>query len=456
MPKLILMNVGTEQMLGGEFTAQQRSIATKAGWRQLWFAQRGDVIVAPSAPGSAWLQYIGSINEFDADAVSIIEIDEVDGAHEVLSEDRLLSSALLERVHSRIGDGKGWSIMAGYYSAAVVEFADLLGVEPPPGAALAGERGTDLFNRKSHFRRLAAGIGLPVPAGSVALDAATLERAIRRHIGQTGTAIVKQDNNVFGLGNVAVTTRPPDLPLAGVRDVIEVGDDVSTVAESLWAAMSGRWSPDVVVESYHQAAHIMYAEYEIGPEGVPRLLNMGTLRMAADPNSDTKAQVWLGLEIPARLPPFAAATMAAESSRLATRAASLGFRGLVNIDAILTETGQVLFNEVNGRWGGNSILHTLSAHLLGASYADRACVTSRRNIAAVPLPQALEALRAHGLAWVPGGTEGVLVLAIDETFSNTMECLIAAPSWGRVHELETRLLAVMASVAPVPAPAENS
>lgn len=446
MPKIVLMNAGTEQMLGGEFTCAQRMLAAKAGWRQMWFAGHGDVVVTPSALHGDWMQYIGTINGFDVASISVIELDETGDVHEVLSDHMLTSSALLERVRIHIGEAEDWTIMAAYYSAGVVEFAARLGLSAPPGSALAGQRGTDLFNRKSHFRQLAAGIRLPIPEGAIALDAATLEQALRRYVTPTGTAIVKQDDNVLGLGNVAVTTKALREPLAGVVDVLEVRDNWSDVAESLWTSISRGRSSRVVVETYHQASHLMYAEYRIESDGVPRLLNMGTLRMVASTDANARELVWQGLELPARLPAFAAATMAAESCRLATLAASMGFRGLVNIDAMLTEDGDVLFNEVNGRWGGNSILHTLATHLLGDGYADRACVSSRRNIEAAPLDQVLGALRRSGLALEPGKTEGVLVLAIDLTFSNAMECLILGATWDRVHELETRLLAEMAKL----------
>lgn len=445
MPKVIIMNAGTEQMLGGEFTSGQRLLATKAGWRQLWFAEQGDLIVMPASAGREWLEYVGSLKGFDPASVTVITLDGRDGQHEVLSDEQLLSPALIERVKAHLGRGDAWGVNACYDSAGVVDFAAELGISPPPGCAFAGQRGVDLFNRKSHFRQLAAGIGLPLAEGSIVFDTATLDRALRRHIQATGTAIVKQDNNVFGLGNVAVT-RARDKPLAGVREVIEVGGDWPEMVSSLWRSMSSRWSPQLVVESYHPARHIMYVEHAIDADGHPRFLDMGTLRMVPSSNPAARELVWMGLDIPAPLPPFAAARMVAESTRLAVLAAGLGYRGLMNIDALVTEGGDLLFNEVNGRWGGCSILHTMATRLLGPGYADRACVSSRRNIDAVPLGEALKALRASGLAFAPGGREGVVILTIDETFTSTMECLILGETWDRIREIEAALLIEVARV----------
>jgi len=42
--------------------------------------------------------------------------------------------------------------------------------------------------------------------------------------------------------------------------------------------------------------------------------------------------------------------------------------------------------------------------------------------------------------------DGVLVLAIDLTFSSSMECLIVGATWDRVHDLETRLLTEIANL----------
>src|SRR5262249_6049106 len=161
--------------------------------------------------------------------LTFITLGERDGLHEAVSDEQLLSPALIEKLKSCIGEGAGWTVSALYYSAGVVELAALLKIPPPAGNALAAQRGIDLFNRKSHFRQLAAGIGLPLPEGSVVYDAVTLERALRRHIVTTGTVIVKQDNNVFGMGNIAVTTGRAE-PLAGVRDVLEVRENWSELA----------------------------------------------------------------------------------------------------------------------------------------------------------------------------------------------------------------------------------
>lgn len=443
MPKLVIMNAGTEQMLGAEFGRGQRLLATKAGWRQLWFAEEGDLIVMPSPVSAEWLRYVGSINGFDAASLTVLTLAERDGLHEVLSDQQLLAPALVEQMRARVSTGAGWSISTCYYSAGVVELAARLGIAAPAGSAVAAQCGIDLFNRKTHFRQLAAGIGLPIPEGSVAYDVATLVQSLRRHIQQTGTAIVKQDNNVLGLGNIAVTTGRPN-PLAGVTDVIEARDDWSALAERLWNTMSSRACPQLVVESYHLASHIMYVEFLVDASGVPRFLDSGTLRMEPSSDPTTKELMWMGLDIPAPLPVGAAATLVSEATRLAMLAASMGYRGLINIDAIRTEAGNVLFNEVNGRWGGCSILHMLATRLLGTGYADRACVSSRRNIAAPPLEQALKVLRASGLALEPGRREGALILAIDELFSSSMECLIVADTWPRLREIEATLLAEIA------------
>jgi hypothetical protein len=141
-------------------------------------------------------------------------------------------------------------------------------------------------------------------------------------------------------------------PLPGIRESLQLtNSNLTEISESIWLAMTGRWSQQLVVETNHAASYMLYLEYFIGDDGRPRFLNNGLVRLAPDDDPKAKQLVWLGLDLPAALPSFSAGTVIAESCRLASVAADLGYRGFVNIDAIVTDGGTVVFNEINARWG---------------------------------------------------------------------------------------------------------
>lgn len=183
------------------------------------------------------------------------------------------------------------------------------------------------------------------------------------------------------------------------------------LATEVWEALTDWWSHGLVVESYHGASHQFYVEYVIGDDGVPRFLDSGTIRLRPDSDPEAAELVWVGLDIPAELPPFLTAQALTFSTRLATPVAQLGYRGHLNIDAIATDTGEIVFNEVNARWGGSLVAHDICARLPGERYADRHVASTVRDVQPAPLDDVLRILREHGLHVDRATREGVLVLA---------------------------------------------
>jgi hypothetical protein len=213
------------------------------------------------------------------------------------------------------------------------------------------------------------------------------------------------------------------------------------MALELWRDLTNDWSHSLVVESYHVASHRFYFEYLIDDAGLVWFLNSGTIRLRPDSNPEATCLVWTGLDIPAELPSTSFANAISLSTRLATSAADMGYRGYINIDAIIAEgTNELIFNEVNARWGGCSVLHCVGERLLGRRYADNHVLSSVRNIQAPPLTEVLRILHEKNLQFMPDRKEGVLILACDEFLTNTMECLLIAPDFDRVRIIEQLLM----------------
>ena len=351
MPKLIIMNNCTEQMLGKNITSKEGSFAAKAAWRNAWLADISDIIVTPVSFSEGFLPYIGNLLSFDHTLISLICGNDAGSESPILTDEVLLSPMFMERIRSQAEQiGSLLRIMPAFYTQGVAELASILGIDDSIGRRFAAQRGTDLLNRKTHFRRFAVGIGLPVAAGSIVDTPDQLEAAIRLHLNPTGIAIVKRDCSAGGLGNVAVTIgRSHALP--GCRETRQMSQQPNLLAADLWEDLQDSSAHELVVETYHSAAHMFYLEYVVPEDGIPVFLTCGSikLRSASDPNA--KELIWVGLEIPAELPdPWLHQAMV-HGNRLAQFASGLGYRGYLNIDAIVTDGGELIFNEVNGALG---------------------------------------------------------------------------------------------------------
>lgn len=434
MPKIIAVNVGTEHAL--EHEPGGAHPFASAAWRSAWFAEAGDVLLSPVPIPDAFLRYVGETLGFDAQTVSVI------ARHQPLTDEVLRSEALVEELRAATVGRGPWSMMPCFATAAVAELASRIGID---GSALrfAAQGGCELLNRKSHFRRLAVGADLPLASGSIAHSPTELARAIRAHLPRTGTVIVKKDDAAGGMGNVTVTTGPTT-PRPGSSETRSADEGIEPIAAELWERLTDPRSRVLVVESYYAAAHMFYFELSIDDRGCPRFLDSGTIRLRVDPDPLAGALVWVGLDIPAAIPSFSLCRALSTSMQLVMLAAHAGYRGYLNIDAIVTDEGEVVFNEVNGRWGGGLVLHAVAARLLGERYADAHCLSSLRDVCSPPRHEAVQRLRERGLHFERASQEGAIVLACDESRAGTMEYLLIGSSWPRVRELESRVRAALA------------
>ncbi|MEU3711053.1 peptide ligase PGM1-related protein [Streptomyces catenulae] len=414
--RILVLNVGTA--------------AARAIHRQLWMIDEGDVVVSPIAVDETFLRYVCGALGIDPDAVRLVV--HPDG----LTDPALVAPGLVARLRAAVGDADAYLAPAAH-TEGVAALAGLLGLPLGPGLRFAAQRGPVLLNRKSHFRQLAVGAGLPVPDGSVVTGARALTDAVARHLPRTGTVVVKRDDDLGGQGNIAVTLGPTD-PLPGVARTLSAADP-RAAAESLWAELTDADNRLLVVESYHPATHSFYTEYLIAEDGGVTFLNSGGIRRCPDPDPDAEELVWVGLELPAELPPGAASRALTAAARMVALAAAVGYRGHINVDAILTTEGEVLFNEVNARWGGSLALHTLGTRLLGPNYADHHVISGLRDITPLPVAEALRVLDATGLAFSAGSGEGVVLVGCDPRLGAPLECVAIAPSRARARQIEDRL-----------------
>ncbi|QOG21012.1 peptide ligase PGM1-related protein [Bradyrhizobium sp. SEMIA] len=435
MPRILIMNAGTAQMSGSDLTPAQLSLAANSAYRSAWFAHEGDLIVSPVVIPADLLSFIGATLNFDASSLCLL-VPQGGSQSSVLDDCTLLSKTVVERINRHIRQKSTWRLNPCYSTEGVARLADMLGI-PQTGNDFALQRGPDLLNRKSHFRQLATSVALPLPNGSITTDSNELFRAVTSLRTATGSVIVKLDNGAGGVGNVILTGNESD-PLPGARDTRRI-PWTSFDPDALWSEMTTASCKTLVVESYHLATSLFYLEYEIEDDGSIVFMSSGNIRLRKSADRSERALIWTGLELPSDLRNEQWLTAQAHAYRFVALARNLGYRGMLNIDAIFADDGRLLFNEANGRWGGGSVLHTIAVRLLGFDYSGCNVLLSVRNVRSGSLQIAHDRLVKEGFLFDRTRKEGVIPLAADPE-AGTVECLVIARDRAAARDLQYHLL----------------
>jgi hypothetical protein len=130
MPKILIMNAGTEQMSGAHLTDVHRSLAAKSAWRSVWFAEEGDLIISPVSIQSELLAYLGETLKFDSSTISVI-VPEILQTGAILSDVDLLSNRLIETIRVQVLEPSRWIIAPCYFTEGAANLAAALGISQP-------------------------------------------------------------------------------------------------------------------------------------------------------------------------------------------------------------------------------------------------------------------------------------------------------------------------------------
>ncbi|MEY9463457.1 hypothetical protein ABH973_003870 [Bradyrhizobium ottawaense] len=434
MPRILIMNAGTPQMSGAHLTKAQLSLAASSAFRSAWFAQEGDLIVSPVVIPADLLSFIGATLDFDASSLRLLV--PTSRQPTILDDCALLSETVVARIKRHIRQQSTWRLYPCYFTEGVAHLAAKLSI-PKIGDDFALQRGPDLLNRKSHFRQLGTSVALPMPQGCVATDPNGLLKAVTSLKSETGRVIVKLDNGAGGVGNIILTSSKSD-PLPGARDTRWISRR-SLDPNALYSEITTASCKTLVVESYHLARSLFYLEYAIQDDASIAFINSGNIRLHKSTDRAERALIWTGLELPSDLENEQWLTAQEHAYRFVALARDLGYRGMINIDAIFAKDGRLLFNEANGRWGGGSVLHNIAIRLLGPDYASRNVILSVRNVRSPSFQAAHDRFFKEGLLFDRTRKTGVIPLAADEK-AGMVECVVIAADRAAAHDQQYRLL----------------
>ncbi|BBH54556.1 hypothetical protein [Fluviispira sanaruensis] len=439
MPKLIVLNISTEQMMGGVINPEFLIRALKRPDRNSWLADEDDIIVASSQISSEFLNYVSENYGYSNNKIKVITPKKSSSNPQILSDEVLLSDDIINSLKSEMCIEKKWNLCACYQTSGLIELCRKLNIDMPSGFEFIEQKGPDLFNRKSHFRRIAAGINLSIPKGFVVSNPLSLASSINNLIDETGILIIKQDRGGGGMGNLALT-KTKDRQLPGVSKVIPFDLSIEEHAEKIWSELTDSWNNELVIECYHKSSVALYCEYFIDSNGQPSFLSNGSIRVEKDQSNPLGEMKWIGLEIPAILPLSTNLKVVSEATRLANQMGQIGYRGYVNIDMIVTLDNEYIFNEINARWGGGTAMHFIGNKLLGKNYMNEYYLSSLREVPSKSFQEALHILKSNDLKFNMQRKTGVIILRPSIYLDNSIECLIIEKSIEKVRAIENKIL----------------
>jgi hypothetical protein len=405
--------------------------------RMLWSAGEGDVVIFPGRVSDAWVSYVSELLGL-ASPPTVLSLREYPGDGWYPGERPELAADLL----GRIADGGPWHLECYIHDRDIASWERLLGLGSPDSSRFA--QGTaELVNSKSVFRSMATAFGIPVAEGRVVDRGPELTDAVFELLRHTGAVIVKQDVNAGGDGNILLTTARGGKE-AGAHYVVHLASaDRAAVVSALEpfgltqtpVLPAGARPAHSVIEVYYESVRELSADMTVPRSGVPTLMSYSDLRMA---------ETWKGSVYPPQdLSPRLHARLGAYMQQVAIAAQRLGYYGPMNIDAILTATGELLFNEFNGRVGGTTGIDAIGRRLLGQDYLDHYVLASRIDVAAPGCAILAKALDEQGLLFRPGSKRGVVIYNDTTEETGTIEYVVAGPDWEATSRTEEQLAAVL-------------
>ncbi len=409
--------------------------------RMLWSVDEGDIVILPGSISDAWRSYVAELLGL-ASPPTVLSLRDYPGDGWYPGERPELVEDLRGLMAGTDDAADPWRLESYIHDRDIACWERLFGIGVADSERFA--QGTaELVNSKSVFRSMATACGIPVAEGRVVDRGPELVDGVSELLARTGAVIVKQDVNAGGDGNILLTTVEGGKE-AGAHYVVHLAaTDRATVTSALEPfgltavpdLPAGASPAHSVIEVYHESVRELSADMSVPRTGAPTLMSYSDLRMA---------ETWKGSVYPPQnLTPRLHAHLGAYMQQVAIVAQQLGYHGPMNIDAIVTTSGELLFNEFNGRVGGTTGIDTIGRRLLGEDYLDHHVLTSQIDVPAPACDVLAKALDVQGLLFKRGADHGVVIYNDTTEDTGTVEYVVVGRGWLETSRDEEQLRRVL-------------
>jgi hypothetical protein len=315
--------------------------------RVFWFCSEGDVVVLSDAPDADFVSHVTGLLQVNSDRLTIL----VNPSHKygglLFDPAGLSSPELVAQLKPLVANCT--EILSLWPSAEIVDLAYRLGIPHAiQGKGFLCQNGDAFANSKCTFRALAAGAGVPIPHGFVCRSIDSFSMSLRSFIAEDEPVMIKQDHNFAGAGNYILW--PSGRSGAGTAGAANARcislDELDELIPELWNWASGGDRHPVVVEAFKHAWQTVYFEFLATDAGVV-FQEMGRLEY----ESGQLLREHTPVDPAGSMPNVERWKRCAQI--LADTYHSIGYRGYMSADAIVSADGDVLFTEMNARIGGS-------------------------------------------------------------------------------------------------------
>lgn len=435
--KIIVGNSRTEEMAGDLATLNsddsERLIGAWGAQRVLWFAEDGDVLVLPWHPPAEYLAYVTGVTGTDPASLTVLVPPPGELGVDLLTPDRILAPALIGDVRKATAARTVHRVLTCYDDQTIVAFAQAAGVSHAlHGHAFTAQGGVAIVNSKAAFRAIATGAGISIAPGVVTSkrEHATL---VAEDIFRSGHPVmVKQEFNSGGFGN-SILSPVAGVIAAGAHDVtVMSAAELAAHFRDSWETLTSGGHTRVVIERYFTDCVTVYAEFDVQDDAVV-LSGLGQIVMQP---------VAAGEIVPPQDASHDAVSEVATGGRhLCEVLRTIGYRGYVSADAIVTPEGNVFFTETNGRVTGSTHLHiTIRKRILDRQNHGHRVLIESEGWPVSSYLAAVEALSSSGLGYREETGIGVLMTANYVPVDGTVMYCVVGGTYEEARSIEASLL----------------
>jgi hypothetical protein len=410
--------------------------------RLVWFARHGDILILPFAPADAYLEYVTALTGTPLSSMRIVVPPEGSMGPGILTPDRLANPRLWQRLRAALGDTIPENIFPFIPDASVVALARSLNAEHAvPGHRFFSQGGAALVNSKVLFRAIAAGIGIKIAPGTCTDVPAEAEDGITELLTGGYSVIVKREYDAGAQGNEILVPTEGVQPSGAARIVqLPDRDAVRTYLATRWDWLTAGGRHRFVIERYYQNSLPVYAEFRMSDSGVA-YSGHGEVLMAP---------LFDGLIIPApTLTPTALSGLNDTCRRLCEAYLSIGYRGTMSVDGIVTPDGEILLHEINGRVSGGTHLHdVIGRDIVGEQspgQLDDRVLLERGGWAVPSFSEAVHCLEQSGLGYDQKTRSGVILVCDFGPLNGTVRYCVVSKTAESARKTESQLLGLFAA-----------
>jgi hypothetical protein len=420
-PQIIFANIVNELMAVAPSPAYIKAMSVVTP-RKIWLAREGDVIVTSRPFEEPHKRYACSILGIDPDKVVTLSPG---GEYTDSLSRQVLQGDLLGRLRDLIAERPGIDILPFAIDRPTLELVEALGVPLHWYRELPGPRLREVLyelNTKSGFRRAAESLGLRVVPGARCEGLEELKKTVEELLPLTGGVVIKLDRSSNGFSHIILR-----------RDELSGQDLRATLAQRLDSTLTPQQPRVFTVEALMKFVNVPSVELVVEEEGAD-VLYVCDMR--------TVNNMFTGMVTPPiNLTPRTENELLIVGKVFGDYVHGLGFRGICDVDAGVTEDGTLYVGETNFRRTGGTYLDALVKRLVGDNYlethvwwADGRVGQGVRDFAG-----GLSALCDSGLAYDAERREGVILTANTVEIDGKWRYLIIAPSHERAAEMESKL-----------------